>query len=71
MEAVQETGNLIASDKVQGTNVYNAAGEKSRRDPRCDDRQTVRKSRLCDHVLRRLPRHWKPISSPALVGSEI
>ena len=27
MEAVQETGNLIASDKVQGTNVYNAAGE--------------------------------------------
>ena len=26
MEAVQETGNLIASDKVQGTNVYNAAG---------------------------------------------
>ena len=27
MEAVQETGNLIASDKVQGTNVYNAAGD--------------------------------------------
>jgi len=27
MEAVQETGNLIASDKVQGTNVYNPAGE--------------------------------------------
>ena len=27
MEAVQETGNLIASDKVQGTNVYNTAGE--------------------------------------------
>ena len=27
MEAAQETGNLIASDKVQGTNVYNAAGD--------------------------------------------
>jgi uncharacterized protein YrrD len=27
MEAVQEKGNLIASDKVQGTNVYNAAGD--------------------------------------------
>ena len=27
VEAVQETGNLIASDKVQGTNVYNAAGD--------------------------------------------
>jgi hypothetical protein len=27
MEAVQETGNLIASDKVQGTNVYNPAGD--------------------------------------------
>lgn len=27
MEAVQETGSLIASDKVQGTNVYNNAGE--------------------------------------------
>jgi hypothetical protein len=27
MEAVQETGSLIASDKVQGTNVYNTAGE--------------------------------------------
>ena len=27
MEAIQETGNLIASDKVQGTNVYNAAGD--------------------------------------------
>jgi hypothetical protein len=26
VEAAQETGNLIASDKVQGTNVYNAAG---------------------------------------------
>ena len=26
MEAVQETHHLIASDKVQGTNVYNAAG---------------------------------------------
>ena len=28
MEAVQETGNLIASDKVQGTYVYNAAGDE-------------------------------------------
>ncbi len=27
MEAVQETGSLIASDKVQGTEVYNTAGE--------------------------------------------
>ena len=27
MEAAQETGNLIASDKVQGTNVYNATGD--------------------------------------------
>ena len=27
MEATQETGNLIASDKVQGTNVYNTAGD--------------------------------------------
>jgi PRC-barrel domain len=27
LEAVQETGNLIASDKVQGTNVCNAAGD--------------------------------------------
>jgi hypothetical protein len=27
MEAIQETGNLIASDKVQGTNVYNATGD--------------------------------------------
>ena len=27
MEAIQETGNLIASDKVQGTNVYNVAGD--------------------------------------------
>jgi len=27
MEAVKETGNLIASDKVQGTGVYNAAGD--------------------------------------------
>jgi hypothetical protein len=27
MEALQETGNLIASDKVQGTSVYNADGE--------------------------------------------
>ena len=27
MEAVQETGNLIAASKVQGTYVYNAAGE--------------------------------------------
>ena len=25
MEAIQETGNLIASDKVQGTNVYIAS----------------------------------------------
>jgi hypothetical protein len=32
MEATQETGNLIASDKVQGTNVYNTAGDKRRRD---------------------------------------
>ena len=27
MEAVQESGRLIASDKVQGTNVYNTAGD--------------------------------------------
>ncbi len=27
MEALQESGDLVASDKVQGTNVYNAAGE--------------------------------------------
>jgi hypothetical protein len=27
MEAVQEAGLLIASDKVQGTTVYNTAGE--------------------------------------------
>ena len=27
MEATQETGNLIASDKVQGTNVYNTTGD--------------------------------------------
>jgi hypothetical protein len=27
MEASQETGSLITSDKVQGTNVYNAAGD--------------------------------------------
>ena len=27
MEAIQETSSLIASDKVQGTNVYNAAGD--------------------------------------------
>jgi hypothetical protein len=27
MEAVQETGSLIAADKVQGTSVYNNAGE--------------------------------------------
>jgi hypothetical protein len=27
MEAVQETNSLIASDKVQGTNVYNTAGD--------------------------------------------
>jgi PRC-barrel domain len=26
-EAAQETGNLIASEKVEGTNVYNAAGD--------------------------------------------
>ena len=26
MEAMQETGNLISSEKVQGTNVYNGAG---------------------------------------------
>ena len=36
---------------------------QSRRDSRCGDRQTVRKSRLCNHVLR-LPRHGKPISFP-------
>ena len=28
MEAVQETGNLIASDKVQGTPVYNTTGDE-------------------------------------------
>jgi hypothetical protein len=28
MEAVQEAGNLIASEKVQGTSVYNTAGEE-------------------------------------------
>ena len=28
MEAVQETGSLIASDKVRGTYVYNAAGDE-------------------------------------------
>ena len=27
MEATQETGNLIASDIVQGTNVYNTTGD--------------------------------------------
>ena len=27
METVQETGTLIASDKVQGTGVFNAAGD--------------------------------------------
>jgi hypothetical protein len=27
MEAIQETSSLIASDKVQGTNVYNTAGD--------------------------------------------
>ena len=27
MEATQETGNLIASDKVPGTNVYNTTGD--------------------------------------------
>jgi hypothetical protein len=27
MESVQETSSLIAADKVQGTNVYNAAGD--------------------------------------------
>jgi hypothetical protein len=26
-EAAQETGNLIASEKVEGTNIYNAAGD--------------------------------------------
>ena len=31
MEAVQETGNLIESDKVQGTNVYNAPATISAR----------------------------------------
>jgi PRC-barrel domain len=28
LEAVQETGNLIAADKVQGTYVYNKLGEE-------------------------------------------
>jgi PRC-barrel domain len=28
MDAVQETGSLIASDKVQGTSVYNTAGDE-------------------------------------------
>ena len=27
MEAMQETGNLISSEKVEGTNVYNAVGD--------------------------------------------
>jgi hypothetical protein len=27
MEAAQETGKLISSDKVQGTNVYNTTGD--------------------------------------------
>ena len=27
MEAVQETGNLISSEKVEGTNVYNRTGD--------------------------------------------
>jgi hypothetical protein len=31
MEAVQETGDLIASDKVLGTNVYNQWGITSGR----------------------------------------
>ncbi len=28
MESVQETGNLISSEKVEGTTVYNAAGDE-------------------------------------------
>lgn len=27
MEAMQETGNLISSEKVEGTNVYNGVGD--------------------------------------------
>jgi uncharacterized protein YrrD len=56
MEAIQETSSLIASDKVQGTNVYNTAGDNlgSIHDLMIDK---VSGKVLCDHVVRGIPRH--------------
>jgi hypothetical protein len=56
MEAAQETGNLIASEKVEGTNVYNAAGDNlgAIHDLMIDKDRKSRLSRLEPPLRRRL-----------------
>jgi hypothetical protein len=59
MEAVPETGRLIASDTVQGTNVYNAAGQNlsSARLPTCRvtrDPAFLQSLRALDRIARAL-----------------
>ncbi len=69
MEAIQETGNLIASDKVQGTNVYNVAGENlgTIHDVMID-KPSGRSQAYAIAVASAASSAWEPISSSALVG---
>ena len=50
-----ETGNLIGSDKVDGTAVYGADRKQNRFGRTGDDRQDERQGRLRRYWLRRVP----------------
>ena len=51
MDTVRETSTLIAANKVEGTDVFNAGRRPGGLDPRPDDRQAKRSGRLRDHVV--------------------
>ena len=70
MEAAQETGNLIASEKVEGMNLYNTAGDTL---GAIHDLMICKATGVAYALMAfwRLPRHWKPISSAALVAAEV
>jgi hypothetical protein len=65
MAAERETISLIGSDKVQGTAVYGADGEK------IGAIERVREGILCRVEFRRLPRHWRRPLSATLAFAEI
>src|SRR4051794_8188316 len=67
----RETGNLIGSDKVEGTAVYGGRQSAHWLDRTGDDRQDQRQSRLRGAGVWRLPRDWRRSLSASVAIAQI